>query len=300
MKKIWHQSRTIIGYQNVKPYPLMVKFGNKPYVDLRGSFNSLIPNDFNSLQKKKLMKFYLKKLNMEPHLHDKVEFKILFTCYDLVIDSRLKELKKEFTKREIQEIKNTLIIFTNKIISSFPKIQEKCEKSINLLSINRKQILSDLNSKSNYKDSLISAEKLLKNCRKFGTLPFSTMARISFISSVLLKSLENQKQISNNFLENFMKSISTPLSKIQNDTYLLSKNKISKNQFLNKYGHLRPGTYDITASRYDKEKDFFDNVKFLRKNNTSKITINKNKLLNIFSKHGLKFTNIDFLDFVDI
>jgi len=236
---------------------------------------------------------------MEPHLHDKVEFKILFTCYDLVIDSRLKELKKEFTKREIQEIKNTLIIFTNKIISSFPKIQEKCEKSINLLSINRKQILSDLNSKSNYKDSLISAEKLLKNCRKFGTLPFSTMARISFISSVLLKSLENQKQISNNFLENFMKSISTPLSKIQNDTYLLSKNKISKNQFLNKYGHLRPGTYDITATRYDKEKDFFDNVKFLRKNNTSKITINKNKLLNIFSKHGLKFTNIDFLDFVE-
>jgi len=299
MKKIWHQSRTIIGYQNVKPYPLMVKFGNKPYVDLRGSFNSLIPNDFNSLQKKKLMKFYLKKLNMEPHLHDKVEFKILFTCYDLVIDSRLKELKKEFTKREIQEIKNTLIIFTNKIISSFPKIQEKCEKSINLLSINRKQILSDLNSKSNYKDSLISAEKLLKNCRKFGTLPFSTMARISFISSVLLKSLENQKQIPNNFLENFMKSISTPLSEIQNDTYLLSKNKISKNQFLNKYGHLRPGTYDITASRYDKEKDFFDNVKFLRKNNTSKITINKNKLLNIFSKHGLKFTNIDFLDFVE-
>jgi glutamine kinase len=300
MKKIWHQGRKIIGYQNIEPYPLMVKFGNKPYVDLRGSFNSLIPNTVNALQKKKLINFYLKKLNTERHLHDKVEFEILFSCYDLVIDKRLKELKKNnFTNKEIQELKNALIIFTNKIISSFPKIQENCEKSINQLSTNRKSILANLNSKTNYKDSLTSAEKLLKNCREFGTLPFSTMARISFISSILLKSLENEKQIPQNFIENFMKSISTPLSEIQNDADLLAKNKISKNQFLSKYGHLRPGTYDITASRYDEEKDFFDNIKFLRKNKISKVIINKNKLSKIFLKHGLKFTNIDFLDFVE-
>jgi len=300
MKKIWHQSRKIIGYQNIEPYPLMVKFGNKPYVDLRGSFNSLIPNTISALQKKKLINFYLKKLNTERHLHDKVEFEILFSCYDLVIDKRLKELKKNnFTNKEIQELKNALIIFTNKIISSFPKIQENCEKSINQLSTNRKSILANLNSKTDYKDSLTSAEKLLKNCREFGTLPFSTMARISFISSILLKSLENEKQIPQNFIENFMKSISTPLSEIQNDADLLAKNKISKNQFLSKYGHLRPGTYDITASRYDEEKDFFDNIKFLRKNKISKVIINKNKLSKIFLKHGLKFTDIDFLDFVE-
>ncbi len=300
MKKIWHQGRTVIGYQNVEPYPLMARFGNKPYVDLRGSFNSLIPNTFNKLQKSKLVNFYLKKLNSERYLHDKVEFEILFSCYDLGIDNRLKELKKNnFTEKEILDIKNKLIIFTNKIISSFPKIQDNCEKSINQLSKNRKHILINLNAKSNYKDYLISAEKLLKNCREFGTLPFSTMARISFIGSILLKSLENEKQIPQNFVENFMKSISTPLSRIQNDSELLAKNKITRNQFLSKYGHLRPGTYDITASRYDNEEDFFDNIKFLRKNKITKIKINKNKLLKIFSKHGLKFTNIDFLDFVE-
>ncbi len=300
MKKIWHQSRKIIGYQNIEPYPLMAKFGNKPYVDLRGSFNSLIPNTFNKLQKSKLVNFYLKKLNTERHLYDKVEFEILFSCYDLGIDNRLNELKKNnFTKKEILDIKNKLIIFTNKIISSFPKIQENCKKSINQLSENRIHILANLNTKSNYKNNLISAEKLLKNCREFGTIPFSTMARISFIGSILLKSLENEKQISQNFVENFMKSISTPLSKIQNDSELLAKNKITRNHFLSKYGHLRPGTYDITASTYDNEKDFFDNIKFLRKNKITKININKNKLLKIFSKHGLKFIDIDFLDFVE-
>ena len=298
MEKIWHQSRKILEYQDIEPYHLMAKFGNKPFVDLRGSFNSLIPNAFNSFQKKKLINYYLKKINTERYLHDKIEFEIVFSCYDLVINNRLKELKKYgFTSKEIQEIKKTLIIFTNQIISSFPEIQESCKKSIKKLSTNRKNIL--LNLKNNHNGFLKSAEELLKDCQKFGTLPFSTMARISFIGTVLLKSLENEKNIPKKFVENFMKSISTPLSEIQNDVDLLVKNKISKNQFLEKYGHLRPGTYDITASRYDKKRDFLKNVKFLRKNNTTKKIIDKNKLLKIFLKHGIEFCEIDFLEFVE-
>jgi len=300
MKKIWHKSREIIGYQNVNPYPLMVKFGNKPYVDIRGSFNSLIPNNINSTIKKKLMNFYLQKLELHPYLHDKVEFEILFSCYDLTIDYRLRELKKyNFSDREIHNLKNALIVFTNQIISNFPEIQDNCQKSITLLTKNRKMILKKLNcSKSSYKHFLVAAEKLLVDCRKYGTLPFSTMARISFISSILLKSLKDEKDIPSNFVENFMKSISTPLSEIQHDVELLSNNKITKNLFLNKYGHLRPGTYDITASRYDMESDFFDNVKFLRKTKSSKISINENMFNDIFSKHGLEFSNINFLNFV--
>jgi glutamine kinase len=300
MKKIWHQSRKIIGYQNIEPYPLMVRFGNKPYVDIRASFNSLIPSNFNSLLTRKLMNFFLKKLYENHHLHDKVEFEILFSCYDLTISNRLKELKKyDFSNNEIQEIKNTLIIFTNKIISDFPKIQNNCQKSIDHLTKNRELILKNLCSKQqNYKNLLIAAEQLLLDCRQYGTLPFATMARISFISSILLKSLKAEKQIPSNFVENFMKSISTPLSEIQNDVELLSKNKTSKNQFLHKYGHLRPGTYDITAARYDMEDMFFDNVKFLRKQKAPKILIDENLLTKILSKHGLKFININFLDFV--
>ena len=143
MKKIWHKSRTIIGYQNVEPYPLMVRFGNKPYVDIRGSFNSLIPDNIDSSIKNSLMKFYLKKLKLHPYLHDKVEFKILFTCYDLTIDHRLKELKKHgFKNKQILHIKKALIIFTNQIISNFPQIQDYCNKSIILLdSSNIKQHL---------------------------------------------------------------------------------------------------------------------------------------------------------------
>ena len=60
MKNSWSVGRSALGYQNVGPYRLMRKFGSKPYVDTRGSFNSLIPHNINQKLKKKLVNFYLK------------------------------------------------------------------------------------------------------------------------------------------------------------------------------------------------------------------------------------------------
>ena len=301
MKKIWYKSRKILGYQNVEPYPLMVKFGNKPYVDTRGSFNSLIPDNIHPKLRKKLMNFFLKKLNQNHHLHDKVEFEILFSCYDLSINHRLNELKKyNFTRKDIDNIKNGLILFTNKTISDFSDIQDKCKKSIKILNKNRKSIISNLNKKTpNYESFLFAAKHLLLDCQNYGTFPFSIMARISFISSILLKTLKEENHVSSNFIENFMKSISTPLSDIQNDVGLLANQKISKKQFLQKYGHLRPGTYDITADRYDMADGFFDNIKFLKKHQSTKIPVDGDLLTKILQKHGLTFNQINFLDFIE-
>jgi hypothetical protein len=147
MKKIWHQSRNQIGYQNIDPAPLMIRFGNKPYVDVKASFNSMIPEIIPTDIKKNLMKFYLKKLHKYPFLHDKVEFEILFSCYDFTLNSRLKELiKYGFTKKEILIVKNSLIKFTNDIIDDFPNTTKNFQKSIEKLSKRRYEIISELNS----------------------------------------------------------------------------------------------------------------------------------------------------------
>jgi glutamine kinase len=298
MNKNWHLGRNKIGYQDMGDTPLMVRFGTKPYVDVRASFNSLIPKIIPSNLKKKLMKYYLEKLKKYPFLHDKIEFEILFTCYDFTINTRINELKKYgFTNKEISLIKNNLKNFTNNIIDQFPMILNNCNKSIECLTHNRELI--NLNSKTNnHKDFLLDAEKLLKDCKQFGTLPFSTMARISFISSVLLKSLPENKKIPKKFVENFLRSIDTPISNIQDDVESLINNKISKKQFLKKYGHLRPGTYDITVLRYDNEEKFFENLKFLKRTKPSKFSISDNSLNEIMNNHGLEFNKINFLDFI--
>jgi len=66
MEKIWQKGRTVLGYYDIYPTPLMVKFGNKPYVDVRASFTSLIPKEINNKLKNKLMKFYFEKLEKNP------------------------------------------------------------------------------------------------------------------------------------------------------------------------------------------------------------------------------------------
>ena len=300
MKNSWSIGRAKLGYQNVKPYRLMRKFGSKPYVDTRGSFNSLIPDGINQKLKKKLVNFYLKKLTNNPHLHDKVEFDILFTCYDFTLPSRLSELKiNGFSKFEISEIEKALLKLTIEIIEKFPKITSNCLSLTNKMSDNRKKIKSNLQHSSTTKNLVASVEQLLNDCKKFGAIPFSTMARIAFIGSIMLKSLQKQGYLENSFVENFMNSISSPLSEIQDDMNAVINKKLSKKQFLKKYGHLRPGTYDITASRYDIQKKIFDNVKFLKigKKNTRNIKIAN--LDQIFLKHNLKSNTWDFLNFVE-
>ncbi|MBT3407978.1 hypothetical protein HN415_04835, partial [Candidatus Woesearchaeota archaeon] len=262
MKEAWHKGRSNIGYQPLKNQNLMVKFGNKPYIDTRASFNSLIPNNVNKNLRKKLMNFYYQKLKNYPHLHDKVEFEILFTCYEPFIENRLKELKSHnFSDSEILILKTNLLDFTNNLIQNFNKISKESYESIELMKKNRLKILSDLKkSKNTPKEILIASKLLLDDCKKLGTIPFSTMARLAFVSSIILKSMAKNGKISEKTVEIFMNSINSPLSNFQNDLQNFSNKKITKKDFLEKYGHLRPGTYDITAMRYDKDPQFLKDI----------------------------------------
>ena len=297
MKKIWHKSRSKIGYQNINSC-LMQKFGNKPYVDVKASFNSLVPDSLPKNLKIKLINFYLEKLDRNPHLHDKVEFEILLTCYELSLSDKLKELKKAgFTQKESKKIHNELLQLTNNVINIFPDFLKECETSTQILNENREQIHQKINSSNNnFKFLIESAQILLEDCKKFGTMPFSTMARIAFIASIILKSLNHQKHLDPNFVDIFMNSISSPVTEIQDDLEQLMKKNISQNEFLKKYGHLRPGTYDITALRYDDENKFFENIKFLKTKKT-KINFKNTSVDKILKKHGLKFDKISFFEF---
>ena len=296
----WHRSRTLLGYHNAKPSQLMQKFGNKPYIDVKSSFNSLLPDNLSNIIKKKLMKYYLHRLENNPYLHDKVEFEILFTCYDFTIDSRLKVLENYgFTRNEIMQIKSSLIIITKNILNNFSIILSSCNDSLMKLLTKRELILSESSNSSNsYKDLLISAEKLLLDCKNHGTLSFSIMARIGFIGTILLRSLQNMKIFEKIFYDNFMNSITTPLTEIQNDVSDFKKKKISNETFFKKYGHLRPGTYDITQDRYDKNSAFFSDINFRKKEKPANQQFNKKIVSDLLFKNLDIQSSFDLIDFI--
>ncbi len=299
MKYAWYKGRIQLGYQKFNPHSLMVKFGNKPYVDVRASFNSLIPANFPPQLKKKLMNYYLERLSKNPQFHDKAEFEILFTSYDLSLRKRLKELQNfNFSKKETEKIYNLLLSFTQKIMDEFPKTSVECDKSIKKMAENRLSYMKKLGKTERYHTKLKIAENLLNDCRDFGTIPFSLMARIAFISTAFLKSFVSQGYFSKKSIDKFMNSLNTPLSNFQNDLVRFYDNKITKKHFLEKYGHLRPGTYDITADRYDKENSFLNDIKFHNVKESENNKPDFKKIVKVLRTDNLTISSNDLFSFI--
>ncbi len=249
LKRSWSKGREKIGYAKTGTLGLMQKFGNKPYIDLRASFNSLTLSTIKFQYKKKLIDFYFQKIEKCPYLHDKIEFDILFSSYDFSTSHRLKELLNYgFTKSQINEIKFQLINFTNQIISDFPQIERNYFSSIDKLKNNRLQIEHVLSeSKPKSADYIVATKKLLKDCIQFGTIPFSTMARIAFIGTALLKTLLKENLIDNDFYEALMRSLQTPVSTMQDDLLLLQNKKLTSSKFISGRSILGPNSNKLSG-----------------------------------------------------
>jgi hypothetical protein len=298
MNSAWHQGRMDLGYASENLPPLMTRFGNKPYVNIKASFDSLLPNSLSNQLRKKLVNYCMKKLKHNPHLHDKVEFEILFTCYDLNTDSRLKDLlQNNFSEDEVKLIRTHLIDFTNNLIYNFSNSFDDFDKKIQKLLKNRESLLLSCTSTNKYHDDLKIAKQLLDDCVSLGTIPFSSVARIAFISNAILKSISKQNSLIDS--SKIMNSISTPLTQLCEDLNLLNNKKLQKHEFIEKYGHLRPGTYDITASRYDEDNPFFKNMKFLHVSSESLDEHIHNKINSILNDTPLDFSKVDFYSFLE-
>ncbi|RXJ55378.1 PEP-utilizing enzyme [Candidatus Marinarcus aquaticus] len=243
--EIWAYQRDNYGYRNLRSFPLLVSFLGVPFIDVRVSFNSFIPENLHNSIAAKLVEFYLEELSKNSNNHDKVEFKIVFSCYYLGIDKKLKKLQQHgFSDNEIKRIEFELLELTNNIIDIKNGLYKKDLNKIELLKEKYKDIVES---------NLPIIEKiywLIEDCKRYGTLPFAGVARAAFIAVQFLNSFVEEKIITSQEQYQFLNSIETISKKISEDKKYLSKKK-----FLEDYGHLRPGTYDICSKRYDEAYD---------------------------------------------
>ena len=245
--RICAQQRYDYGYRNVCSHPLMVSFLGIPFIDVRVDFNSFVPKNLDEKIAKKLVEFYLNKLDREPNNHDKVEFNILYTCYYLNLSDRLKELLNYgFNKEEIKIIEYSLLDLTN-------NIPELCQKDLKKIEILKEKYLDVINSKLSIIEKIYW---LVEYCKEYGTLPFSGIARGAFIGVTFLKSFVDMNIISQSEYEMFMNSLNTVAKKLNFSLCKLSKD-LTKDEFLSEYGHLRPNTYDIMSWRYDENFEYY-------------------------------------------
>ena len=242
---IWAYQRNNYGYRNLRSFPLLVHFAGQPYIDVRLSFNSFIPKDVEGSLADRLVDYYIDRLIAAPTLHDKVEFEIVFSCYTLDLPERLKSLTEYgFSEHEQNQLAESLRTLTNRIIHRDNGLWRTDAGKLSVLTQRRDQILAS------GMDSVSRIYWLLEDCKRYGTLPFAGLARAGFIAVQMLKSLVAVGVFSQDDYDRFMRGLDTVSSQLARDLGILDRA-----EFLSRYGHLRPGTYDILSPRYDEAPD---------------------------------------------
>ncbi|EAI8832563.1 hypothetical protein CX019_05160 [Campylobacter coli] len=294
---IWAYQRDNYGYRDLRSHPLIHSFLGIPYVDVRLSFNSFIPKKLDENIAQKLVNFYLDKLNKNHELHDKIEFDIVYSCYDFNSSKKLQELLNHgFNENELKRLEFSLLELTNKIINSQSGLYLKDIKKACKL---KEKYDSIVNSNFSLIDKIYW---LIEECKRYGTLPFAGVARAAFVAMQLLNSLIEINFISKEEKNDFLNSLNTVSKNLSEQTNNL--NSCTKNQFLTEFGHLRAGTYNILSPRYDENFDLYfetnqkDNNVCLE-DKAFILPEEKMKALNVLLKeHGLEIGACEFFDFL--
>lgn len=263
-KRAWNEGLVPMGYKKV-PHDLMYRIANKPYISLEYSFFSLIPASLDHATSLKLMQYYRKKLLRDISSHDKIEFEIALSCFDLETKSRLQELVSEgFTEQEIQNIHHALFTLTEKALLSYFDVLEQDTKDLELMQQSRKTIEKELPFRKENLWALLEYFKtLIGDIKRYGTPQFARQARYAFIAKALCRSMVSQEYFSDEEMESFMLSITTVASEFEEDFHCYLSGELATHDFNTRYGHLRSGTYDIRARRYDQ-------IQFDRSSGTSR------------------------------
>ena len=284
--KTWGKARAIMGYRNMSNFNLMHRICGQPYIDTRLCLNSFLPKTLPKKISKKIVNYGISQLKLAPQYHDKIEFEISNPSF--AFDSKKKisnRFSQHLTKKEIKIFKDILKNFTQDlIIENAPFSLSEVSKKVEYL----KDKYEEFNT-----SKIKELPKLIKLCKDYGTLNFSIAARHGFVAITFLNSLINIKVLSEVQVEKFEQSLNTITKKMLFDQHLVGKKKLSVKKFMEKYGHLRPGSYDITSKRYDQINNFNFNIsKDKIKKNLFQLSIAQKKKINeLLKMNGFKNMN---------
>lgn len=239
---IWAQQRFEFGYRDIRPYPLILSFSGQPYVDVRASFNSFIPAELSDEVAARLVTAYIDILADNPHYHDKVEFDVAFTAWtaDFNKDASNRLIPYGVTADDIAQLEMALKKITCNALDRLGDDIAPIDKL-------RQRRLSIETSNISVVDKFFA---LLDDCRRFGTLAFSHAARAGFVATILLKSMVKVGVLTEERRLAFLRSIKTVAGEFSESKYAYKSERMSLEDLIAAYGHLRPGTYDICAQAY--------------------------------------------------
>ncbi len=258
--RVWRLARAEMGYRNPVGESLMVMIGGRPFIDVRNSFNSFLPSTLGEATAESVVEAWLDRLDEHPEFHDKVEFEVCHTAMDFDFDASVRSRYGDRLDSEcVADLREHLVSFTRRCVELGPG-----GTLDNALA--RIRHLEELQSTYDVRwpeptgavDFLARARSLLDDCVVWGSLPFSVIARHAFIAEALLRSAVTRGALTPSRFEALKRSLTTVSGELSRDFKMAAEGRISQDEFLRVYGHLRPGTYDVLSLRYDQRPDIFD------------------------------------------
>lgn len=251
-KRAWNEGLVPMGYHRVDQ-GLMVRFSGKPYISIDYSFLSLIPSAVSRELAEKLVDYYKRKLRKDLTAHDKIEFEIVYSCYDFSTGKKVDQLTDEgFYLEECEELKKALHHLTYQSVRDYFAVLEKDKESLASLDYLRRGIEEKLRCQEDNTSILLRYfTTLLDGLKRYGTPQFSRQARYAFIARSLCRSLVEEGYVTQQELDAFMLGIETVATEFARDMDRYLNGDLPREVFCERYGHLRSGTYDIRADRYD-------------------------------------------------
>ncbi len=254
----WRIAREDMGYRKMPNVELMVSLFGRVYIDVRNSINSFIPSGLSPEISIKIVNAYLQRLDENPHLHDKIEFEVVHTAFDFDFDTTFSErYGDKLSKGEISEYRSLLIDLTQQAM----RLDEGGSLKSALKDIEHLRSKQDAKFNFSNKTSFRLADKintLIDECINYGTRPFSILARHGFIAEGLLRSASNKGVISSDRLQQFRRGIRTVASDMSEDFFKATNQETLQTDYIQKYGHLRPSSYDILSPNYANRSNLFD------------------------------------------
>lgn len=253
-RDVSREARAAMGYRRLPPEELMVVVNSHPYVDVRASFNSFLPAGVDPASGEPLVNAWLDRLDAQPELHDKVEFEIAHTCLDFDFDRSFRNRYAGLLRpRARADYRARLQALTH----GFLRKEGSLTGAESLVQGRETSRSPDGERTADAFEALRRAVRLVRDGARSGTFAFAVIARHAFVAEALLRSAQRRGALSPERVAAFRRSVTTVTSGMLRDHAAVCAGHAPRDVFLQRYGHLRPGTYDITSPRYDARDDLF-------------------------------------------